>query len=70
MPHRYTASDSRVYPYARVGGGVRPLHAEPGMEPVEFDEAPADGWWEEVPPPRSRTRAADPVPSDLPEMKE
>ncbi|MFF1469139.1 hypothetical protein [Streptomyces mirabilis] len=48
--HRYTGTDIRDYPYARIGGGTVPLHAEPGMEPVEFDEPPADGRWEEVKP--------------------
>lgn len=48
MPHRYTGSDERVYPNAQIGGLVRPLHAEPGMPDVEFDEPPADGRWEPV----------------------
>jgi hypothetical protein len=47
--HRYTGSDHRTYPYARIGGGVRPLQAGPGVE-VEFDEVPADGRWEEITP--------------------
>lgn len=47
--HRYTGTDSRIYPYARIGGGIRPLQAEPGVE-VEFDDVPADGRWEEITP--------------------
>lgn len=48
--HRYTGTETITYPYARLDGGTRPLQAVPGMEPVEFDEPPADGRWEEVKP--------------------
>lgn len=47
--HRYTGTDERTYPYARVGGGVTALTVRPGDE-VAFDEPPADGRWEEIKP--------------------
>lgn len=47
--HRYIGEDRRIYPYARIGGGVRPLEAGPGTT-AEFDEVPADGRWEEIKP--------------------
>lgn len=48
MLYRYTSTVERIYPYARVGGGVKPVTAKPGMDPIELDEAPADGHWEAV----------------------
>ena len=48
MQYRYTGSDLRTYPYARIDGGTRPLEAVPGMDPVDLDEAPGDGRWESV----------------------
>lgn len=45
MPEfRYTAEFPRIYT-------ARSLHVEPG-DVVEWDEAPADGQWEPVDPPR------------------
>lgn len=48
MQYRYTGSDERVYPYARIDGGTRPLVVSPG-DVVDLDEAPNDARWEEVP---------------------
>jgi hypothetical protein len=46
--HRYTGTDHTVYPYASMDGHHRPLHAKPGMAPVDFDGAPPDDRWEPV----------------------
>lgn len=64
MQYRYTGADRRDYPYARIDGGTQPLSAEPGMDPVEFDEAPNDGRWTEVKPAPKRQTAAKPAPQE------
>lgn len=65
MQYRYIGSDERVYPYARIGGGTRPLEVKPG-DLVDLDEAPNDGRWEEAPAPevKPKTVAAKAAPKE------
>ena len=48
MLFRYTGQEFLTYPYARVHGVHQALHAFPGMEPVELDEAPDRSRWEPI----------------------
>jgi hypothetical protein len=68
MQYRYTGTDERIYPSARIDGHSKPLLVKPGMAPVDMDEPPADGRWEqvqEVPPaPKKAPVAAKAAPQE------
>lgn len=68
MQYRYTGSDQRTYPYARIDGHTKPLSAAPGMPPVEMDEPPNDGRWELIeqvqPAPKKAPSAAKAAPQE------